>query len=393
MSNPIYLDSLATTPLAPEALDAMLPWLREAFGNASSTTHTFGWEASEAVEVAREQLADLVGARQPGEIIFTSGATESNNTVIQGLCELVRNPNAHIVTTAIEHTSILASCRAIAGRGAEVTVVAPGHDGVVTPESVTRALRPSTRLVTVMVANNEIGTIQPVERIAAIARERGILSHVDASQAVGKIPVDLDGLGVDMGSISAHKFYGPKGVGALYLRAGSCAEGLSPLLYGGGQEGGRRAGTLAVPLIVGLGEAARVARERLVADQASVTALRDAFWALLSRRLTGLRQNGSTTSRLPGCLNFSVAGVRADALIARAPEIAVSSGSACSSGKGMGSHVLQAIGVPRDQQQGTIRVGLSRYTTIEEIRAAAHVLERGIREQRSELNDGLGMAA
>jgi cysteine desulfurase len=393
MSNQIYLDSLATTPLAPQALAAMLPWLREAFGNASSTTHAFGWDASEAVEIAREQIADLVGARQPRELVFTSGATESNNTVIQGVWAVERHGPPHIVTTALEHPSVLASCQAAAQRGAKVTVVKPGHDGVVVPEAVERALRPSTRLVTIMIANNEIGTIQPIAEIAAIARERAILSHVDASQAVGKIPVDLDRLGVDSASISAHKLYGPKGVGALYLRAGSAAENLPPLLYGGGQEQDRRAGTLAVPLIVGFGEAARLAGARLVADQASIAALRDALWTRLSARVSGLCQNGSTIARLPGCLNFSVAGVSADALIASAPEIAMSAGSACSSGKGAGSHVLEAIGVPYDQQRSTIRVGVSRYTTIEEIRTAARVLERAICEQRGDPTRSLEIAA
>lgn len=370
---PFYFDYLATTPPAPEVRAAMEPFHAEKFGNASSQTHPYGWEAEQAVEDAREHVADLIGAR-PSEVFFSSGATESNNTVIQGANALFAFGTAHLVTTAIEHPSVSAPCEAMRGRGATLEVVKPGPDGIVSPDDLERAIKPGATLVSVMAVNNEIGTIQPIADVAARAAKHGAITHVDASQAVGKIAFDVGALGVDLASVSGHKLYAPKGIGVLYIREDSPARHLPPLLHGGGQERGVRAGTLAVAQIVGLGAAARLAAALREEDAVRIGRLRDALWGMLVETIPDVQLNGSHEHRIPGCLNFSVPGVLSDALIAGVPEIAISSGSACSSGKNAGSRVLDALGFDRARQRGAIRIGIGRYTTPDEVDLAGRLL-------------------
>jgi cysteine desulfurase len=384
VSTPIYLDNLATTRLAPEVRDAMLPWLDEGYGNASSSTHWFGWAALDAVDQARDEVADLLGVHS-SQIVFTSGATESNNTVIKGIYEAFAGSSTHVVTTAIEHPSVLVPCEFIAGRGASVTFVLPGADGIVDPDEIVRAIRPDTRLVTVMAANNEIGTLQPLMEIGHIARSRGILFHVDAAQAIAKTEVNIDEAGIDFLSLSGHKFHGPKGIGALYLAPDVVPGGLPALLHGGGQEGGRRAGTLPVAQIVGLGVAARIAIPRWRDDARRARELTAMIWERLTSNIDGVLLNGSRQRRLPNCLNLSADDVSADALIAAAPELALSSGSACSSQHGGGSHVLAALGVSPACQRSAFRLCVSRYTTAEDIETAAAILIDAVQRIREGL--------
>jgi cysteine desulfurase len=378
----IYLDNLATTPPAPEVLDAMRPWLEQHYGNPASWTHEFGWNAAEAVEAARDQVASLIGARASPEVVFTSGATESNNTIIKGIADAHAPAPVHVVTTAIEHSSVLAPSEVIARRGAAVTLVDPAGDGVVDVDAVVGALSPETRLVSVMFANNEVGTIQPISEIAAAVHEHGILLHVDATQAVGKTEVDVEEFGIDVMSISAHKLYGPKGVGAMYIRGEALPQGLPPLLHGGGQEVGQRAGTLPVAQIVGFGAAAALARAQWRENATRVGSLTSHLWNHLRAELSGVQLNGSLEDRLPGCLNISVAGVDADALIAATPGLALSTGSACSNRRG-GSHVLRAMGLSRAREQSAIRVGIGRYNTPAEVMTAGTMLVDAVRRIRA----------
>ena len=380
-SRPIYLDSMATTPLAPEAREAMEVWFDQEFGNPSSSTHEFGWNAADAVEASWETVADLVGAARSDEVVFTSGATESNNTVIQGVLQAF--PALHIVTTAIEHASVLAPCRVAQTRGAAVTFVSPDSTGVVTPEAISAAIRPDTQLISVMAVNNEVGTTQPLSEISAFAKSKGLLMHVDAAQAVGKIAFDVCQLDIDLASVSAHKLYGPKGVGALYVKTGTIANGLPALLHGGGQERGLRAGTLPVPQIVGFAAAAGVAKRRMHEDALHVAALHDLFWDVLRRGLPNVHLNGSTVFRIPGCLNISIDGVVADALISSASQIAISAGSACSSRSNATSHVLSAMGIAVERQRSAVRISLGRYTTQADVMAAAEALVAAARAIRT----------
>jgi cysteine desulfurase len=382
MTTPIYLDEMASTRLAPEAREAMLPWLGECFGNASSATHAYGWAAAEAVEQAREDVARLLGAARTEEVVFTSGATESSNTVVKGVAGAFAGAPVHVVTSAIEHPSLLEACEAACAAGVEVTRLAPGADGVVDPDAFAQALRPHTRLVSLMAVNNEVGTIQPIAEVAAIARARGILVHVDAAQAVGKLDLGVERLGVDLASVSGHKLYGPQGIGALYVRSDAATRRLPPLLHGGGQEDGRRSGTLPVAQIVGLGAAARLAAARLREDAQHASVLAADFRRRL-HAVGGVRLNGSAERRVAGCVNVSIDGVLADALIALVPEVAFSSGSACSSHHGGGSHVLRAMGLDEARRRSAIRVSVGRYTTAEEIAAAAGLLADAIRQLRA----------
>ena len=377
MSEPIYLDAMASTPLAPEARAAMLPWLGELFGNPSSATHSFGWRAADAVEAGRAQVARLLGARPGSTLAFTSGATEANNTVIGGIDAAFASGSTHIVSTAIEHSSVLEPLEAAVGRGVAVSLVSPSAEGVVKPAAIEAALRPDTRLISVMAANNEIGTVQPFAAIAELAREREVALHVDASQALGKLD---HGWGeIDFVSLSAHKIYGPIGVGALYV--GPDAPALAPLLRGGGQERGLRAGTLPVAQIAGFGAASVLAGRRLQEDRRQLSALVARLWEQL-RSAGGVERNGSQSCALPGCLNLAVEGVLADSLIAAVPEVALSSGSACASAHGGGSHVLRALGLPRTRQAASIRIGISRYTSEAEIERAAGLLLSAIARLR-----------
>ena len=342
---PIYLDHHATTPVDPRVLEAMLPYFTAKPGNAASLSHSFGWEASSAVERARRQIAELAGA-QPRDIVFTSGATESNNLALQGVALAASGEgrlDAHIVTVATEHKAVLDTVRHLERTGFRATILPPEPDGRLNPDRLRSAIQPDTILVSVMYANNEIGAIQPVAAIGAICRERGVLFHCDAAQAFGKIPVDVDADAIDLLSVSAHKMYGPKGIGALYVRRGVK---LAPQIYGGGHENGLRSGTLNVPGIVGFGEACALAAEEMEQDAARFRGLRDRLWSQI-QAAGGVRVNGGIEHRLPGNLNVGFAGVDGDALLTAIPEIAVSAASACSSGSDS-SYVLEAIGTPSE---------------------------------------------
>lgn len=379
---PIYLDNLATTRVDPRVLEAMLPWLDNQYGNASSTTHEFGWEAARAVEVARNDLSDFIGARLSSEIVFTSGATESNNAVLKGIVEGTGTTKRHIVSTEIEHPSLLATCEALRRQGHEVTFVKPDGDGIVDPDEIGRAIRNNTCLVSVMLANNEVGSIQPIKEISRITRPRKVPLHVDAAQALGKVEFLVEALGIDLASFSAHKLYGPKGVGAIYVPT-VLRHRLQPLLHGGGQEFGFRSGTLPVAQIVGFGVAARIAATQLREDAERAALLRSELWSYIVSRIPEIRLNGSTVHRLPGCLNFSVPGILADAVIGAIPELALSSGSACSSHHGGGSHVLRAMGLDASQQRSALRIGIGRFNTAEEIQHSGELLVDTILRLRS----------
>ncbi|RMD84458.1 MAG: IscS subfamily cysteine desulfurase [Candidatus Dadabacteria bacterium] len=375
----VYMDYQATTPVDPRVLEAMLPYFCERFGNPASRTHRAGWEAAEAVQAARERIAATIGAR-PKEIVFTSGATESDNLAIKGVVSFYRDRGSHVVTVRTEHKAVLDCCRALERAGlAEVTYLKVGRDGLVDPEDVRRAITERTVLVSVMHANNEIGVIQPIEEIGRITREAGVLLHCDAAQSLGKIPIDVDRMQVDLMSLSAHKVYGPKGIGALFVRSREPRVRLTPLIDGGGHERGMRSGTLNVPGIVGFGEACRIAQEELEAEAARLLELRERLRNRLLAELDGVFVNGDVERRLPGNLNVSFAHVEAESLLMGLKDIALSSGSACTSASLEPSHVLRAIGLDDDLAHGSVRFGLGRYTTREEV---DYVAERVIAEVR-----------
>jgi cysteine desulfurase len=396
---PAYFDHHATTPADPRVVEAMAPWWTERFGNPASATHRYGWEAEAAVEDARERIARAIGAADPSEIVFTSGTTESDNLAIQGVARAGRRREGRIATTAIEHPAVLDTCRALGAEGFDLRVLPVDGDGLVDPAAVEAELDAGALLVSVGAANSEIGVLQPLEAIGALCQARGVPLHSDAAQAVGKIPIDVERLGVDLLAFCAHKLYGPKGVGALYVRrrrkrsaqraegersssGGSAqrAEGerlrLAPILHGGGHERGRRSGTLPVPLIVGFARAVELALADLDAEAKRLAGLRDYLWARLSAGLPGVRRNGHATRRLPGNLHVAFEGVEADALIAALREFALSAGSACASGSGEPSHVLRAIGLPDALARGALRVGLGRSNTLEQVdRLADRLIE------------------
>ena len=365
MKIPIYMDNHATTPVDPRVLDAMLPYFGEVFGNAASKSHSFGWRAEEAVEAAREQVARLIGATAR-EIVWTSGATESNNLAIKGAAQFHRAKGRHLVTCATEHKAVLDSMQALEREGFEVTVLGVGRDGRLDPEAVRAALRPDTVLVSVMHANNETGVVHPIEEIGAITRAAGVLLHTDAVQSAGKIPFDVEAANVDLASLSAHKFYGPKGVGALYVRRRPRAR-LQPQMDGGGHERGLRSGTLNVPGIVGMGRAAELALAERDAEAPRVLALRERLRAGLEAGLDLVTVNGSLAHRLPGNLNVSFAYVEGEAMMMAIKDVAVSSGSACTSASLEPSYVLRAMGVSDDLAHSSIRFGLGRFNTVEEV--------------------------
>ncbi|HUF23780.1 MAG TPA: cysteine desulfurase family protein [Vicinamibacterales bacterium] len=362
MQKPIYLDYHATTPVDRRVLDVMLPYFLDCFGNPASSTHQFGWKAQEGVEEARRRLAALIGAAAR-EIIFTSGATESNTLAIRGCTDPPGGGRNEIVTSAIEHKSVLETCRRLAQAGWKVTHLPIAADGRVNLEAAREAITSRTLLVTVMFANNEIGTLQPIAELSQLAHAHGALLHTDAAQAAGKVPVDVDALGIDLLSMTAHKMYGPKGCGALYVRR---KLELCPMIEGGGQERGVRAGTLNVPGIVGFGEAARICREEMAEEAARTARLRARLLEGL-QQLGGIRVNGSLEHRLPQNLHVSFEHVESEELIVGIGDIAVSAGSACQSGKGGMSHVLQALHGAGAPHAAAVRFGLGRFTTEEEI--------------------------
>ncbi len=378
---PVYLDHQATTPLDPRVLEAMLPWLTGDFGNAASRQHAYGWAAESAVAAAREEIAASLGAA-PGEILFTSGATESNNLALLGAARGARGRGNHVVTSAVEHRAVLDPCRQLAAEGFEVTVLAPDATGRVSPEAVAAALTERTVLVSLMAANNEVGTLNPVAQVAALCADRGVLFHTDAAQAFGKVPLE-PGPGVALASLSAHKLHGPKGVGALFVR-GRPRVALAPLVYGGGHEKGIRSGTLNVPGIVGFGAAARLARAEGATERLRLGALRQRLDGAIRGALDGVTLNGHEVDRLPGNLSLSFAGVDGEGLIGSLRDVAVSSGSACTTASAEPSHVLRALGVPEPLAKATLRFGLGRFTTAAEVDFAAGAVVETVRRLRAE---------
>jgi cysteine desulfurase len=363
---PIYMDNHATTPMDPRVLEAMLPYFTDKFGNAASRNHSFGWAGEEAVENARQQVASLVGATAK-EIIFTSGATESDNLMIKGVAEMYREKGNHIITQAIEHKAVLDTCKNLEKHGFEVTYLPVERDGRVDPEAVRKAIKPTTILICVMYANNEIGVINPIQEIGKIAKELGIVFAVDGVQAAGKVPVDVQKDNIDLLAISAHKMYGPKGVGALYVRRRNPRVQLSAIIDGGGHERGMRSGTLNVPGIVGLGKACELCQQEMAQESERIRGLRDRLRKGLEGKLDEVFINGSMEHRLPNNLNMSFAYVEGESLLMGINDVAVSSGSACTSATLEPSYVLKALGVGEDLAHTSIRFGLGRFTTQEEV--------------------------
>jgi cysteine desulfurase len=363
---PIYLDHQATTPVDPRVLEAMLPFFGEKFGNAASRTHVFGWEAEEAVKHARQQVAELIGASER-EVIFTSGATESNNLALKGVARSYRTKGNHLITAATEHKAVLDPCKRLEQDGFRVTVLPVDSNGRVSAEQVAEAIGDQTILVSVMAANNEIGTLQPIGEIGQVCKERGVLFHTDAAQAVGKTPIDVEVMGIDLLSISGHKMYGPKGVGALYVRRRDPRVRLEPIIDGGGHEHGLRSGTLPVPLVVGLGEACAISQKEMAGEAQRLTRLRERLRSAIMESLSDVRLNGHPIERLPGNLNLSFVYVKGEALMLAMKEVALSSGSACTSAELGPSHVLKAIGLDDETADASLRFGLGRFTTEEEL--------------------------
>ncbi len=377
---PIYLDNNATTPMDPRVLEAMLPFFIENFGNAASRNHAFGWKAEEAVDYAREQMAALINADSK-EIIITSGATESNNLALKGVFEMYAEKGNHFITVETEHKAILDTCKHLEKLGAEVTYLQAAEDGLITVEQVAAAIKPNTVLVTVMYANNEIGVIQPIKEIASLCKSKGILFHTDATQAVGKIKVDVIGDGIDMMSFSGHKMYGPKGVGVLYVRRKNPRVKVTAQMDGGGHERGMRSGTLNVPSIVGLGKACELCRLEMDADTARISKMRDR----LETELLTIEEsyiNGNTEHRLPHVSNMSFKYVEGEGLIMGVKNIAVSSGSACTSASLEPSYVLKALGLDDELAHSSLRFGLSRFTTDEEIDYAINHVKEAVNKLR-----------
>ena len=382
MRKPVYLDYHATTPLDPRVLEAMLPFFGASFGNAASRSHGFGWEAEKAVELARKRVAELAGAA-PREIVFTSGATESDNLAIKGVMEAYGSQGSHIVTMATEHRAVLDTVRRLRESGVEASVLPAGRDGLLDLGRLREVIRADTVLVSVMYANNEIGAIQPVREIGAICRERGVLFHCDAAQAFGKIEVDVNEDNIDLMSLSAHKMYGPKGVGALYVRRRNPRVLPRAQMDGGGHEFGLRSGTLNVPGIVGFGEACAICAREMDGEAGRVRALRDRLKTKLESGIEGTLANGSMEHRLPGNLNVSFAGVDAEALLMSLPGVALSTGSACSSATVEPSHVLRALGIGEQAARSSVRFGLGRFNTEDEVDYAAGQVIEAVRKLRS----------
>ncbi len=391
MKRPVYLDHHATTPTDPRVVEAMRPYWSDDFGNPSSTTHAYGWRAEAALEDARQRLAAALGAADASELVFTGGTTESDNLALKGVARAGRRRGDHLVTTAIEHPAVLDSCRALEAEGFRVSYLPVDADGLVDPDAVARAIDHRTLLVSVMAANSEIGVLQPLEAIGQVCRERGVPLHSDAAQALGKIPIDLGRLPVDLLSACAHKLYGPKGIGLLYVRRRRPRLRIEPLLHGGGHEGGLRSGSVPVALVVGFARAVELAVEEMEGEAARLAGLRDLLLARLRAGLDGLTLNGHPTRRLPGNLNVSFAGVEASSLIASLGRVALSSGSACSSASPEPSHVLRALGLSDELARGALRFGLGRGNTSEELDWVADALIDLVREIRRKRSPGAAL--
>ena len=380
MERPIYLDYQSTTPCDPRVLGVMLPYFTEEFGNPHSRNHAYGWQAEEAVEDAREKTAKLINA-DPKALIFTSGATESNNLAIKGVAHFYKEKKDHIITCATEHKCVLNSCRHLEQEGFKVTYLPVKPNGIIDLQSLREAITEKTALVSIMAVNNEIGVIQPLAEIGKICRERGVFFHTDAAQAVGKIHLDVDAMNIDLLSISAHKLYGPKGVGALYVRRKPRVRLLS-FISGGGQERGMRPGTLSPPLCVGLGEACAIASVEMGSESTRLKTLRDRFYHTITSELEEVYLNGDLEQRIPGNLNLSFAHVEGEGLMMGIKDLAVSSGSACTSASLEPSYVLRALGVEEEMAHTSLRLGFGRFTTEEEIDTAAQKIIKEVKRLR-----------
>ncbi len=380
-ATPIYLDYQATTPTDPRVVEAMLPYFTQKFGNPHSRNHSFGWESEQAVERAREQVASIIGA-DPREVIFTSGATESNNLALKGVMHFHRERKNHLVTCVTEHKCVLDSARHLEMEGIEVTYLPVQPSGLVDLEKLSAAITPRTALVSIMAANNEIGVVQPLAEIGALCRARGVYFHTDAAQAVGKIPLDVEAMSIDLMSISGHKIYGPKGIGALYVRRRPRVR-LEAMIHGGGQERGMRSGTLPTPLCVGLGEACAIAKAEMPEEAKRLEALRDRLYRGITGRLPEVYLNGDLEHRLPGNLNLSFAYVEGEGLMMGIKDLAVSSGSACTSASLEPSYVLRALGVDEELAHTSIRFGLGRFTTVDEVDWAVEQVVQAVTRLRA----------
>src|SRR6266550_3344178 len=381
VKTPIYMDNHATTPVDPSVMEAMIPYFTDKFGNAASRSHAYGWESEAAVDTAREQIARPIGA-SPREIVFTSGATESDNLAIKGVADSYSQKGNHIVTCVTEHKAVLDSCKVLERRGYQITYLPVNSDGLIDIQRLEDALTDKTILISIMAANNEIGTIQPVKEIGRLAKEKGILFHTDATQAFGKIPLNVDEMGIDLLSLTAHKMYGPKGIGALYVRSAKPRVKVTPMIDGGGHERGMRSGTLNVPGIVGLGRACELAKKEMSTEGERLTALRERLKTGIFEQLDDVRINGDAVMRLPGNLNLSFAYVEGESLMMGLKEIAVSTGSACTSASLEPSYVLKAIGLEDTLAHASIRFVLGRFNTVDEIDYAVQRVSEEVRRLR-----------
>jgi len=377
---PIYLDYQATTPMDPRVLEVMIPYFTEKFGNPHSRSHSYGWEAEAAVEKARKQVADLIGASEK-EIIFTSGATESNNMALKGIAHFYKDKKDHIITVVTEHKCVLDACRHLEQEGFKLTYLPVGKNGLIDLQDLKNAITDRTAIVSIMAINNEIGVIQDLKEIGKITRERGVFFHTDAAQGFGKIPLNVEEMNIDLMSISGHKIYGPKGIGALYVRRRPRVR-LEPLINGGGQERGMRSGTLPTPLIVGFGEAAAIAQKEMPEEYARVKRLSDKFYNAVAREIPDVFLNGDETQRYPGNLNLSFAYIEGESMIMAIKDLAVSSGSACTSASLEPSYVLRSLGVEEEMAHTSIRFGIGRFTTEAEIDYAIEVIRSNIEKLR-----------
>lgn len=366
MKLPIYMDNHSTTSCDPRVVDAMLPFFTETFGNAASRNHSFGWEAEEAVDQARRRVAKLIHA-DAKEIVFTSGATESDNLALKGVVEMYKEKGDHVITSSTEHRAVIDAAKSLEKKGVRVTYLPVDKEGMINPDDVRAAITDKTILISIMLANNEIGTIHPIQEIGKIAKEKGVLFHCDATQGVGKIPVNVSDVGIDLMSFTSHKIYGPKGIGALYVRRKAPRVRLVPMIDGGGHERGMRSGTLPVPLIAGFGKAVELCEQEMPTESVRIRGLRDRLQAGITDALEAVYLNGHPTERLPGNLNLSFAYVEGEALLMGVKEIALSSGSACTSATLEPSYVLRALGVGSDLAHSSIRFGLGRFSTPEEV--------------------------
>jgi cysteine desulfurase len=381
VKTPIYLDYAATCPVDQRVVDKMVPYFTQAYGNAASRTHAFGWAAEEAVENAREELAKVIGA-EAKEITFTSGATESNNLAIKGIAEYLHEQGNHIITVVTEHKAVLDTCKHLERNGYTVTYLPVNAEGLVTAQQVAAAITPKTILVSVMFANNETGVLQPIAEIGRLCHDQKVLFHTDAVQAFGKVPIDVEAMHIDLMSMSAHKIYGPKGVGALYVRRRRPRVRLAPQLHGGGHERGNRSGTLNVPAIVGFGEAARIAREGMAAEAERIRALRDRMRDRLRQEVQHVTVNGSEEHVLPGTLNMSFEYIEGESLLMALKDVALSSGSACTSASLEPSYVLRAMGLNDELAHSSLRMTIGRFTTQEELDYVVELIKKHVTRLR-----------